>query len=411
MSRRFDFDDLDDEEPAGSPKPGGDAKRAHARLSPSSAHRWLRCPGSVRMCEEQGEEDRTSIYAAEGTVAHHVRECCLAFGLEPDHFLGQKIKADGFEFDVTEEMVEALRPGIEWVREQPGELVNEYQVKFDRWMPGQFGTLDVGIIGKRRIIINDLKYGAGVPVEVTENEQLMTYALGFWDNVARHQTKAEKFLLVIDQPRAVGGGGEWEVHLDDLLEFGEKLRRGYKAVQDPDAPLVPGDKQCKWCTAKAHCPALAAFSLEQIALKFDDLDEDEIAKPDFGEFTPARRAKIALNKSLIESWLKEVHARVLHDALLGIETPGVKAVEGRKGARTWANERLAKRFLFKHLGYAGATTEPQLLSPAEAEKRLPKELRARLKDLTKQSDGNPALVPESSTKPALKSVAEMFDDD
>ena len=32
--------------------------------------------------EEQGEdEDRSSVFAAEGTVAHFVRDACLTFGL------------------------------------------------------------------------------------------------------------------------------------------------------------------------------------------------------------------------------------------------------------------------------------------------------------------------------------------
>lgn len=49
---------------------------AHARLGPSSAHRWLRCPASISFYDGT-EEVRSSEFAAEGTVAHHVRECCL----------------------------------------------------------------------------------------------------------------------------------------------------------------------------------------------------------------------------------------------------------------------------------------------------------------------------------------------
>jgi len=71
---------------------------AHARLSPSAAHRWLRCPGSVRMSDDT-PEDRTSVYAAEGTVAHHVREMVLMFGFELEDFVGETISADGFEFE------------------------------------------------------------------------------------------------------------------------------------------------------------------------------------------------------------------------------------------------------------------------------------------------------------------------
>ena len=161
----------------------------------------MRCPGSVALCDEAPERE-SSEYAAEGTVAHHVREMCLRFGLEPEDFIGQQIGADGYSFTVTEDMADHLRPGIEFVRERKGKVYNEYQVRFDRWLPGQFGTLDVGITAPDEIIINDLKYGAGKPVSAKENEQLMIYALGFWDNVARHETDATDFLLVVDQPRA-----------------------------------------------------------------------------------------------------------------------------------------------------------------------------------------------------------------
>ena len=44
----------------------------HALLSASSAHRWLECPPSARLCESMPEE--TSVYAEEGTLAHQICE-------------------------------------------------------------------------------------------------------------------------------------------------------------------------------------------------------------------------------------------------------------------------------------------------------------------------------------------------
>jgi len=44
----------------------------HALLSPSSSHRWLNCPPSLRLGQQY--EDTTSSYAAEGTEAHTLCE-------------------------------------------------------------------------------------------------------------------------------------------------------------------------------------------------------------------------------------------------------------------------------------------------------------------------------------------------
>lgn len=371
------------------------------------------------------EEDRTSEFAAEGTVAHHVRELCLAFGFEPEDFIGDELGADGFMFTVGHEMAEALRPGIEWVLSRPGKVVNEMQVSLDRWLPGQFGTLDVGILEPDRIVINDLKYGAGVPVSPDENEQLMLYALGFWDNVARHETKTKDFLLVIDQPRAIGGGGEWEVSLEELLEFGERARKTFdlifpeelrEGIDDPfewpinpDTHLKAGEKQCQWCRAKGFCDELARHNLDLMSAKFDDLDGDELTLKEIDQFTPARRARLVAQKDLISKWLDAAHAVVMADALAGRPTPGLKAVTGRRGAKAWKDEERAAQFLLKRVTKQLAFTEPKLITPTQAEGLIPKELHRRMSRLWEQADGKPALVSEDDKKPAL-TLADKFED-
>lgn len=64
---------------------------AHARLSPSSAERWMTCPGSVKLAE--GIEDKGSSYAAEGTAAHELAEHILRGEMPPP-----ETPTDGSEF-------------------------------------------------------------------------------------------------------------------------------------------------------------------------------------------------------------------------------------------------------------------------------------------------------------------------
>ena len=89
---------------------------AHAKLGPSSADRWCQCTASVDLIDRLTEDgkiapDSTSVYAAEGTVAHEIREMCLNLGLDPHHFVGRVMSADGFTFTVTEDMASHLQTG------------------------------------------------------------------------------------------------------------------------------------------------------------------------------------------------------------------------------------------------------------------------------------------------------------
>ena len=59
---------------------------AHAQLSPSSAVRWMSCPGSVRMCE--GIPDTSSDASLEGTMMHTVSAHCLTRGTDAAGYVG-----------------------------------------------------------------------------------------------------------------------------------------------------------------------------------------------------------------------------------------------------------------------------------------------------------------------------------
>lgn len=385
---------------------------AHHRLSPSSAEQWMTCPGSPEM--EAPFDDETSEYSSEGTAAHTVRERCLNTGKDVADFLGEWIEADEMFFEVTNEWVHYLQPGIERIREAAGfDWVFEYRVKMDPWIPGGFGTLDAGGISAELIIIDDLKFGAGIPVDADRNKQLMIYALGFWMNYARHKTKAKRFLLRIDQPRVSGEGSEWYVTLDELLEFAEEVAAAAEATMQPNAPLQPSPKGCRFCRAarNAACHALDAYVLDLLGLSFSDLDvpvSKKLALIATDRVDPKRRAVVINNAGLIRSWLNNVQGIALSEALQGKPTPGLKPVE-TEGNRAWGDEERVAAFLKGKFPDKDLYTR-ELKSPTQMELVVGTRTWERLKGMIERPPGKPALVPESDKRPAIEPLDTLLPD-
>lgn len=409
---------------------------AHARLGPSGADRWMICRGSVRLIERlraQGiiPPDSSSPAAAEGSVAHLVRSDSLDLGLDPHDWVGQSIAYDGYRFDVTEEMAEHLQSGIDWAREQPGTMYVEYRVDLSRWLPGQFGTLDLGIVpapwlpeDDQFIDIDDLKYGAGIKVEAVGTRQLRIYALGFWDKVARHVTDCKKFRLTIDQPRA-GGFKEWIVTLDELLAFGEEVEAAGRAIMDGDETLVASEKGCMFCPVKdtdQGCPAYTKWMDSFFDGVFEDLPDDLTTEPVFTDragMDPGRRYYIVRHAHLASKWLASLHEDSMDAARNGTPDPGSKLVPGQRGDRAYVDQAKARTVLIQTLGTEAYTRK--LLSPAQAEKLIKPGKKVQKKygsqeawdaicDLVVQPEGRPILVPAEDPREALPTWEEQFDD-
>ena len=408
---------------------------AHARLGPSSAEAWMTCPGYPNAVE--GLHDPTSEYAAEGTAAHAIADDCLFMGLDAADMIGSFLTIEekdendnvvqSFRFEWTEEDAEQLQYGLDEIRAFEGEFFGEHRVDLSEvyGVPGQFGTLDRGVVGKDLIVVGDLKWGRGIPVSPVENKQLMIYALGFWYNIARHRTKAKDFLFIIDQPRCPGGGGHWRCTLDELLAFRDELRIAAPKTLDPNAPRVASEKGCFWCRrrqqppsepgAVSGCKTYDEFVLEAVGSKFDEIDEDRmfgdhIPLASYDELGAARRTYIVKNRKMIEKWLEGLHAAVIQDGLNGESIPGLKVVDGRKGRRTWVDEKKADAFLAQQLGEDRFTIK--LKSVAQAVKAIPADRRHLLadSDLFIEGTPKPVLVDEKDARPAKKTVDEKFED-
>ncbi len=356
---------------------------AHAKLSASGAHRWMACPGSI--AAEAGLPDRPSAHAAEGTAAHSVAEACIRQGKSPFDLVG-----------VTVEMAEAVQRYLDYIRDLPGVVEVEQRVKFDRWIPKGFGTVDAVSVHDGVIRVVDLKYGKGVRVDAERNQQLMLYALGAYDERCLLDDIREAVLVIV-QPR-LDHISEWRLPIADLLAFGKEARSAAKRTFAHDAERVPGESQCRFCKAKPTCPALLQLTHDVIAEDFDAL-------PDTQALDDHQLGQVLTHKAMILDWLSSVEGHVTEQLLTGKTVPGWKLVEGRS-LRKWSNEQVAGTMLESLIG--DKAWERELLSPAKAEKAVGK-AKAQLQDLIIKPVGKPTLAPESDKRQAIQPTGDDFD--
>jgi hypothetical protein len=383
----------------------------HAILGASNAHRWLECPGSVEA--ERDIPNTTSPFAAEGTEAHELAETALRMAhLPPEHVEAHDydryahIKShEWLDLYENAEMADFVRVYVDYVNNAAkGADVFEIEqrVSYADWVDGGFGTADAVIIKDGVIHVCDLKYGMGVRVDAENNPQGMLYALGAYaENKWLGDIHTARISIV--QPR-LDHISEWEISIDALLRWAEWVKQRAEATAEPDAPRVPGEKQCRFCRAKASCQALRDMTEAVILSEFDDLDN----MPKANALTDAQMRAALEAKPLIESWLSAIEALVKDRLSEGETFDGFKLVEGRSNRR-WADDAEAEKALVSLLDDK-AFAPRKIVSPAQAEKALGKKRAGEVADLIVKPSGAPTLVNHTDPRPALGVTPNDFND-
>ena len=415
------------------------AELAHSTWSASKFESIMLCPGKIVL--EADKPNSSSKYAAEGTAAHQVLTWALQEGKAAAHYIDLPIEVEGFVFVVDADMARHVQVTLDYVADlagADGTVFADIRVNYSGYLDTPeheaWGTADVIVARGAELIVCDFKYGMGVEVSAEKNPQLSLYALGALQAYHGLVADFERVRMSISQPRIKAAPSEFDLSVEELEAWGRSTARSaVRTCKMAGAPspltlndwnlvyLRPGEKQCKFCKAKATCPALrdevaltvqGAITAPMSAEEFADLSVVEPSSTTSDDYLTTAMAKA----DLIEDWCKAVRAEVERRLLAGDGVPGYKLVQGKRGARQWTDPKVVEETLKSMRLKEAEMYDFKLISPTSADKLAkagtigPRQW-PKLQDLIVQNEGKPHVAPASDARPALdvKPVADDFE--
>lgn len=369
--------------------------KGHALLSASSSERWLSCPPSARLNDNQ--VDVTSDYAAEGTEAHMLFEHKLreALGMETSNPTEHLNWYNEEMNDYATEYVSFILEQIEVARQTESKpiVLIEQRVDFSKWVESGCGTADCILVSNGLLQIYDLKYGRGIEVSAENNPQLKCYALGaleLFDDIFDIET----IRMGIYQPR-LSNISISEVSKKDFYQWAEEVLKPSATLAYAGEGEFKSGPWCTFCKVKTTCRARAEANLElaQTEFKLSPLLTDEEIE------------EILSRLDDLITWASDIKEYALQQALHGKEWHGWKLVEGRSNRR-YLNENAVADTVqeagfdpFEHK-VLGITAMQKLLGKTRFDELLSAYIEKPL--------GKPTLVPESDKRPVMSTVKNDF---
>lgn len=378
----------------------------HALLNASSAKQWLNCPPSVRLSE--GIKETGSTYADEGTFAHSLGDLKLrkyfhVMSLTAYNNSLAVLKANKYYSPELEEYIDGYVDYVlTTVRAQPERpvVLLEQRLDFSQWVPDGSGTGDVIILTADGIIVIDLKYGKGIPVDATENPQLKLYGLGAYNNYGL-LCNVQTLHLVIYQPR-LHNISEFAVTLGQLLGWANDKVKPLAAQAFAGKGDFSAGDHCRFCRVNGTCRERSQANL---ALARLDFAEPALLEPD-------EVATVLAQAAELNRWAKAVQDYAQAQAINhGQQYPGYKLVHGT--SRRSFTDPAAVAIRVAALGYLDTQIHKpkELLPLGEIETLLgAKTFSGVLKDLVQKPEGKPTLVPLADKRPEISTAAEAVTD-
>lgn len=351
---------------------------AHATKSPSKFHRIRLCPGSHR--EEAKYPDSPSGKSAiDGTHTHTLLEHCLVHAADPMTFVNQWMVDHEGEFTVDGERCNRVKVATDYIAKRQtilgGFTNSEMRLgSFDAFGRSDMGgSCDVMIVGEDTLEVIDYKDGMGevlLPCDQIDLYSIMALTT-YFNSTTMSRIKTIRQTII--QPKLEYRGNDGIIFADrtiqEILDLIPIYKDAAELADTPDAPLIPGDSQCKYCKHKGACSALANSMMEKSGVVFENLDvAKQAADKDPASLSNDEIRELLEAAPLLRQLLDAVEVEALRRMKEGITIEGVKVVNGR-GSRSWSySEELMVEKLKKFGIPKDALWKTKLISPAQAEK-------------------------------------------
>ncbi len=239
---------------------------------------------------EYGLPEDDSPQAREGQLLHD-------YSAHPEYDRSTLPPSQRDLLDRNDDLIQTVRQRVEG---QAGLLIGPpmREVSLDT------GTADLVAIFERGLLVNDTKFGFKIVERADLNLQLRAYAVGSYDQFLRDKggiLMPARVFTSITQPRL---SYEERITLaeysqPDIEASREQISEIIANSEKKDAPLIPGEAQCRYCKAKLDCPAFNKWVVVPVAT-FPKVQND-LSKRAREEYLAQRLAE------LTDEQLEKVH--------------------------------------------------------------------------------------------------------